>query len=486
MSRYRPLYQVRIKEIKMKPCKYFLVYCLTLIFLGGTLCPAHAISIPDEKNLAKEFMEMIQEHRLILHDPIARHMINTVGQKIQSVLPSQPFNYTFYLIADDSFNAFASPGANIFIHTGLITALDTLDEFAGIMAHEIAHAASRHVSQAIDRSKIVGIGSMAGMLAGILLGTAGGGEAAQALTVGSMAAGQSAMLAFTRENETDADQKAILFLKQTGYNPEGLLSGLTKMRESDFRGVEGIPDYFKTHPGTGNRIVHIAGVLAGDTPEEKKFGHDSLDFDMVKYRIMGLYSDLGKSFNKVETKLKEDPENPALHYGMGLLYARKNQRSLAISHLQKALSLKMFEPMILVELGHIYIQNGEFSKALNVLQGVKDDSVIGLLARYHMAEAQLESGDLIQAGKNFKQVLDQEAPGYPRAYYHMAHIMSQEKNPAMSHYYLGVYYDETRDIKNATLHLGRAIKTLEDPALKEDAEKRLEDMADRTLKQKRQ
>lgn len=472
----------------MKSCRHFLTYCFTFVFLGGSLCPAHAISIPDEKILAKEFMEMIQEHRTILHDPIARHMINTVGHKILAILPSQPFNYTFYLIADDSFNAFASPGANIFIHTGLITALDTLDEFAGIMAHEIAHAASRHVSQAIDRSKIVGIGSMAGMLAGILIGTAGGdGEAAQALTVGSMAAGHSAMLAFTRENETDADQKAILFLKQTGYKPEGLLSGLTKMRESDFRGVEGIPDYFKTHPGTGNRIVHIAGVLAGDSPEEKlQTGHDSLDFDMIKYRIMGLYGDLGKSINKVETKLKEDPDNPALHYGMGLLYARKNQRGPAVSHLQKALSLKMFEPMILLELGHIYIQNGEFSKALNVLQGVKDDSVMGLLARYHMATAQLESGDLIQAEKNFKQVLDQEAPGYPRAYYHMAHIMSQTKSPAMSHYFLGVYYDEVRDTKNAALHLGRAIKTLEDPALKEEAEKRLEDMETRALKQKRQ
>ncbi len=471
----------------MKRYRPFLVYCLIPLFLGWTLAPAHAISIPDEKKIAKEFMEMIQEQRVILHDPIARHMITTVGSKILSVLPPQPFNYTFYLIEDESFNAFASPGANIFIHTGLITALDTLDEFAGIMAHEIAHAASRHVSQAIDRSKIVGISSMAGMLAGILIGSAGGsGEAAQALTVGSMAAGHSAMLAFTRENETDADQKAILFLKQTGYSPDGLLSGLTKMRESDYRGVEGIPDYFKTHPGTGNRIVHIAGILADDTSPEKKVDPDPLDFDMVKYRIIGLYGNLAKRIPQVETKLKDDPENPALHYGLGLLYARKNQRDLAGSHLKKALSLKLFEPMILLELGNLYLQNGEFTKALNVLQGVKEDAVMGLLARYHMAEAQLESGDLVQAEKNFKQVLDQEAPAFPRAYYHMANIMSQEKSPAMSHYYLGVYYGETRDTKNATLHLTRAVKTLEDPKLKEDAEKRLEDMAALALKRNRQ
>lgn len=111
---------------------------------------------------------------------------------------------------------------------------------------------------------------------------------------------------------------------------------------------------------------------------------------------------------------------------------------------------------------------------------------MGLLARYHMAEAQLESGDLDQAERNFKQVLDQEAPAFPRAYYHMAHIMSQEQNQALSHYYLGIYYMETRDTKNAALHLTRAVKTLEDLKLKEDAEKRLEDMAALALKQNRQ
>jgi predicted Zn-dependent protease len=471
----------------MKIPKRFLVYCLIFIFLGRTLSPALAISIPDEKKLSRKFMDMIKEQRVILHDPIARHMLNTVGNHILSALPSQPFNYTFYLIDDDTFNAFASPAANIFVHRGLIDALDTIDEFAGIIAHEIAHAASRHVSQSIDRSKLVGIGTMAGMLAGILVGSAGGGDAAQAMTIGSMAAGQSTMLAFTRENEIDADQKAVMFLKQGGYCPKGLLSGLTKMRESDFRGVENIPDYFKTHPGTSHRIAHIAGLLADYKPlDNKQPPPETFDFEMVKYRIAGLYGDLAQSFNKVKTKLRNEPENPALHYGMGLLYSRKNQRDLAISHLQKALSLNLFEPMILLELGRVYIHDGKLEKAIDLLQGVKENPIMGLLARYYMAIAQLETGNLVHAEKNLTQVIDQEAQGFPRAYYHMANIMSQEKNQTMFHYYLGVYYSETYDEKNTNHHLGRAMETLTDPKLKKDAEKRLKDALDLARKKKRQ
>ncbi len=463
----------------MKFARRFLFGCFILIFLGSTCTPAFAISIPEEYKLSREFMEMMESQRIILHDPIAMHMINTVGYHILSDLPFQPFNFTFYLINDDSFNAFASPAANIFIYKGLLFALDTIDELAGIMAHEIAHAVSRHVSQSIDRSKLVNFGSMAGMLAGILVGAAGGGGAASALTIGSAAAGQSAMLAFTRENETDADQKAFLFLKESGYSPQGLLSGLIKMRASDYRGIEGIPDYFKTHPGTGNRIIHLAGILENYTPSRKiKALPDTFDFGMVKYRLMGLYGNLETSFNRVATQLESEPENPALLYGMGLLYARKNQRGLAISHLKKALSIRLFEPMILLELGRVYIHDGQLETAKNVLTGVTDNPIMGLWAKYYLAIAQLESGEILPAEKNLNQVLDEEPAAFPRAYYHLANIMSQTNNQPMSHYYLGVYYFESMDLKNASRHLNRALESLEDPKIKENAKKHLERISD--------
>ena len=459
----------------MKFARRFLFGCFILIFLCSTCAPVSAISIPEELKLSKEFMEMMKSQRVILHDPIAMHMINTVGYHILSGLPSQPFNFTFYLVNDDSFNAFASPAANIFIYKGLLFALDTIDELAGIMAHEMGHAVNRHVSESIDRSKLLSYGSMAGMLAGILVGAAGGGTAGSALAMGSAAAGQSAMLAFTRENETEADQNAFLFLKETGYSPEGLLSGLTKMRASDYHGIEGIPDYFKTHPGTGNRIIHLAGILENYTPAQNiKTPPETFEFSMVKYRLMGLYGNPDTSFNRVATQLQGEPENPALLYGMGLLYARKNQRNLAISYLKKALSIRLFEPMILMELGRIYIHDGQLETAKNVLTGVKDNPIMGLWARYYLAIAQLKSGETRLAEKNLKQVLDEEPDAFPRAYYHLADIMSQEKNEPMSHYYLGVYYSESMDLKNAVLHLKRAIDSLEDLKTKEDAKKRLD------------
>jgi Flp pilus assembly protein TadD len=77
---------------------------------------------------------------------------------------------------------------------------------------------------------------------------------------------------------------------------------------------------------------------------------------MVKYRLIGLYSPIDKGFDRIASQLSKTPDNPAIQYGMGLVYARKNQRALAISHLQKALSLDLFNATILMDIGRVFLE----------------------------------------------------------------------------------------------------------------------------------
>ncbi len=443
--------------------KVFFIACSLFILFLFSLNNSFAISIPEEMEVGKKFMKMVDQQRMILNDPIAEHMVNQVGRHIFSFLPPQPFNYSFYIVDDDVFNAFASPAANIFFYRGLITSLDSIDELAGIVAHEIAHAASRHVSESIDRSKYINIGSLAGMLAGVIIGSTSGSDAGAAVIKSSMAVGQTTMLAFTRSNETEADEKGIMFLKESCFSPLGLQSGLMKIRAADFRGVEAIPDYVKTHPGTGKRIAHVETILSGYTPSKAKTKcKENFRFDMVKYRLLGLYADIKPTFNLLKTQLEDDPLNPAINYGMGLLYARKFMRKKALSHLKKALSINVFDPMILLEIGRIYLLDGEPIKAVNVLQGVKSDPVMGIMAKFHLGEAYLEMQNLELAKKNLEIVIDENPLLYPKAYYNMANIMSQEKRRGFSHYYLGQYYYKIKKYKNAKFHFNKALDTLDD------------------------
>nr|WP_320193381.1 M48 family metalloprotease [uncultured Desulfobacter sp.] len=461
-----------------------LILSIVLLFPATTF----AISIPDELKLGKEYLQLIKDKGVILHDPVAQKMIEIVGNAIVKQLPPQPFHFDFFMINDDSFNAFATPAANIFVHRGLITSLDNIDELAGILAHEIGHAVGRHVSQSIDRSKIVATGSLAGMIAGILIGAAAGSsEAGQALTYGSMAAGQSAMLTYTRENETEADQKAVLFLEKTGYSPKGILDSLLKIRQTDYQGVENIPDYFKTHPGTAARVSHLSAILTDYTPPaDKPSPPENFDYNMVKYRVIGLYANPDAYIPKIEIALHNDPDNVAFHYGLGLLYGRVTRINEGIEQLNKALAKDPFDPMILLELGRLYIRNTEYSRAITILDSMADAPLLGDWAIFNRSVAQIQNGNLPAAQKGLEHVLDNGKPGFEKANYHMAEIMSRQSEKALSNYYLGVYYARIHDEQNAARQLERALDTLDDEKMREKAQNELENLTGKGRKRTNQ
>ncbi|MBU8850189.1 MAG: tetratricopeptide repeat protein, partial [Desulfobacterales bacterium] len=172
-------------------------------------------------------------------------------------------------------------------------------------------------------------------------------------------------------------------------------------------------------------------------------------------------------FNQLTTKLNSNlppADAAAIHYGMGLVYARKLMRKKALSHMKKALSINIFDPMVLLEMGRIYLLNGEPQKALEVLNGIEKEPVMGLTARFHQANAHLELKNLTKAKNLLNTVLNKAPSVYPKAYYSMANIMSLEKKQNLSHYYLGIYYSEINNNKTAIIHLNKALDKLKDEA----------------------
>ena len=498
--------------------RFGVMLCLALFFaLLLPTQPAEAISISQEKKLAQEFMASIKKQGKLIDDPIAVDLISRIGQAIVSELPPQPFNYTFYIVDEAQFNAFAGPGANIFVNRGLVTSLDTVHELAGILGHEVAHAACRHISEMVDQSKMLNFGTMAGLLAGILVGATsgeGGASLGQAVAIGSMAAGQTLGLSYSREHEAEADQKGLGFIQASHFDPKGLLTGLEKIRNRDYYGTEGIPDYMKTHPGTTERIVNIQSWL--DRQQEQNANAlpsiaappllpvDPFEFKMVQARLSGIYGnedEMEMHFAAIlradgsppmveetkETNRSERPNPPgtqdpqaeslascAAHYGMALVLERKNRLNEALDHLRQALMAKAFDPMILVEVGRLNLLAGNPQKALEVTQGLEQTPTISLQATFILSEARLMLGLPQEAMEGFERVTEKAPTRFPKAYYHMARIngeaqsrmpeQSKKKKEAasLSHYYLGLYYYYSKNMKNARFHLEKSLETLSD------------------------
>jgi predicted Zn-dependent protease len=461
-------------KIGMKPLKIKLLSTMvaTVLVVFLSCSPALALSIKKEKEMAQKFMAMIRNQMTLIDDPMALSLVREIGKRLVAQLPPQPFEYTFHIVDSDQFNAFASPGANIFVNRGLITSLDNSDELAGILGHESGHAACRHISQMMDKAKLVNIGTLAGVLAGVLVGAKGGGDSAQAVVMGTMATGQTAMLAYSREHEEEADQKGLVYIKKAGFSPDGLLTGLEKIRAKDWYGTESIPGYLKTHPGSKERIIYIQSWLQDHVKEKvKDNGIDPARFEMVKYRLAGLYGENDATETMLTQKLKKDPDNAAIHYGLALLLVRKSRLDQALSHLKQALVLKVFDPWILMEMGRVYILKGDPERALEVFQGLDTVADLKLSLLFYRGTARHDLGMLAKAREDFMGVIEADDKLFPRVYYNLASIAGQEGKQGLSHFYLGIYYHKITDGKNALFHLEKSLPDLIDPDRIEKARK---------------
>lgn len=156
------------------------------------------------------------------------------------------FAWELHIIKDDAtLNAFATPGGYIYVYTGLIKYLDTVDDLAGVMGHEIAHADLRHSSRSLQRQYGVSI------LLSLLLGE----DPSQLAQITAQLAGNLAGLSFSREFESEADERSVDYLSQTSYACDGAATFFEKL-EAQGQG-SATPAFLSTHPPSSDRVVEI-------------------------------------------------------------------------------------------------------------------------------------------------------------------------------------------------------------------------------------
>ena len=461
----KSIIELRLYWVFVKFRKKIIFLCLSFILVFGVMLPKKSfpITVAQEEELAKEFINVVLKNYKFVKDPLILGYVNKIGKKILSVVPAQSFPYHFYVVQEDVYNAFAGPAGHIFINSGLFEAMESENELAGILAHEIAHVVSRHISQKIERSKKIRIATLAGIVAGIFLGSTGSTEAANAVTVGSVAASQSMSLAYSREDEMQADQIGLEYLKNAKYGGTGLLTMLKKIRNKQWFGSDQIPTYLMTHPASEDRMAYVGTWVASQPKVET---HSNLtDFQMIHIRLVALYSDKDSAVTKFETAVKNNPENPMGHYGYGLTLSRAGNHKDAIIHLKKALEKNPFNPDILIDLGRIYFLNGQYPRALTTLKstvGAEHNNPIGdfFYGRTLQTIGRLKDAEMVFAALIQKENVNN------RAFFFLSEIYSRQGKSAEAHYYLGIYFKKTGNLKNAMFHLNRAREKTDDPERK--------------------
>ncbi len=173
---------------------------------------------------------------------IVSKLLNTGNVEYRST-----FKWETKIIKDDkTLNAFCTPGGYIYVYTGLIKVLDNENQLAGVLGHEIAHAARRHSTKQL--TKVYGLT----YLQQALLGKGSQSEEQlKQIAIGLIG------LSFSREHETEADAYSVKYLCGTDYKADGCAGFFEKIKSQPTP-----PAFLSTHPSPVNRIQQIKAKAA--------------------------------------------------------------------------------------------------------------------------------------------------------------------------------------------------------------------------------
>ena len=425
-----------------------IIAVFTICFLMAG--PCFGLTIKEEKELGDKFILEMFAHLEIIDDPVICSYVDKVGRQVLKAVGDQPFEYHFYVVNEHVFNAFAGPGGHIFINSGLLAAMDTEDELAGILAHEIAHVSSRHISEKIARQSKIQLATLAGMLAGVFLG-------AMPLAVISPAVGTSTVLAYSREDERQADEVGIKYLSDAGYNAAGLLSGLKKIRKAQWFGPDDVPGYLMTHPAVDERLSYLDTWLAVHPDQAKKRSEHRYKFNKIRARTIALYGDKDHALKQLGELVKILPDDPYALYGLGLIQGRMNHNKKAITSLRRAIELRPFDLDILIALGQAYLQNNRLKEAARLFESAVKKNPEKALGQFYLGRVRLVQGNLPVAEKHLRKALSL-MPNNNKALYFMGKVLGKEGKNAEAHFFLGLFNLRQQDKKNAVWHLNHALE----------------------------
>ncbi len=388
-------------------------------------------TIKDEKEYGEKFNVLVRSRLPLIQDPEVVGYVQGIVDKLQAGMRAQFFPFTVSVLRHNAVNAFATPGGYVFVHTGLIMAMRSESELAGVIAHELAHVTQRHIAGRIEAMQPLGILSIVGALAGAFLG----GEAGAGVMAGTMAASQAAMLKYSRSDESEADQVGMNYMVAAGYDPKGMVGAFEVIGKKQWMMGSTIPAYLSTHPDVNERIRTLSQRLASLPPDKRVRKVDNSRFFRVQALVRARYGDLAPAARAFEEQLTH-PETKCIAYmGLGILASRQNRILDATKAFDQAMQCSPNDQLFVREAGCFHYTKGDNKLGQKLLaQAVAMDRK-DIMALYYYSRSLADNGNVGQAIEYIREVL------------------RQIPEDSDIHEYLARLYGQQNDLFQANLHM---------------------------------
>ncbi|HEY9721983.1 MAG TPA: M48 family metallopeptidase [Oscillatoriaceae cyanobacterium] len=234
---------------------------IAAVLVAGFVAAAYFFAVPALADQLVRFVPVSWEEALgdhvvssmkesdFCHDPRMLGAVREIVDKLIAAGPKTPYHYKVYVFDTEQINAFAAPGGDIVVFTGLLKRTDSPEELAGVLAHELQHVQRRHTTRALIR----------GASLNLLISAMTGSDTGFGKVVGT--AGDLGMLRYSRSDEAEADRRGMELLEAAKIDPHGMVRFFKLLESRGLAGPKNL-NFLSDHPDTEARIQVLSRMAA--------------------------------------------------------------------------------------------------------------------------------------------------------------------------------------------------------------------------------
>lgn len=320
-----------------------------------------------------------------------------------------PNGVSVYIVSDNSLNAFVAGGQKLFINTGLLLKAETPEQVMGVMAHETGHISGGHLSRVHDQLRNASAISILSTIAGVAAGVAAGrSDVGTAAIIGGQNVATRNFLAYSRTQESSADQAGVKYLTESGISPRGMLNFMQTLEGQELLSTSSQDPYLRSHPLTSERVEFLENYVNNSPLRDKKLS------PVLYERHDRMRAKLYAFTNHIRNTLRIYPESDtsiSARYARAIAYYRDSQLEPALELIEGLIAEEPENPYFEELKGQVLLEFGRARDAVAPLERSAELSGGAPLIRLLLAHAMIETGDpamMEPAKKNLIGVLSRE------------------------------------------------------------------------------